>query len=49
MKTRKNKLFALAMLGFGVLTVVLDGDGTFLIFALLIGLPLFFAKENWIR
>lgn len=25
----------------------MEGDGTFLMFALLIGVPMFFAKENW--
>lgn len=42
-----NKLVALVLIGAGAFAVWMEGDGTFLIFALLIGVPLFFAKENW--
>jgi len=28
--------------------ILIDRDGTFLLFALMLGFPLFFAKENWI-
>lgn len=41
-----NKLLALVLIGAGAFVIWLDGDGTFLIFSLLIGVPLFFAKEN---
>ena len=42
-----NKLVALVLIGAGAFAVWMEGDGTFLIFALLIGIPMFFAKENW--
>lgn len=42
-----NKLIALVLIGAGACAVWMEGDGTFLIFALLIGVPMFFAKENW--
>mgnify|MGYP001034832038 CR=1 FL=1 len=42
-----NRLVALVLIGAGAFAVWMEGDGTFLIFALLIGMPLFFAKENW--
>lgn len=42
-----NKLIALVLIGAGAFAVWMEGDGTFLIFALLIGVPMFFAKENW--
>lgn len=42
-----NKLIALVLIGAGTFAVWMEGDGTFLMFALLIGAPLFFAKENW--
>lgn len=44
----KNKLYSLILIAIGVLPILLDRDGTFLIFALMLGIPLFFAKENWI-
>lgn len=43
-----NKLIALVLIGAGAFAVWMEGEGTFLMFALLIGVPLFFAKENWI-
>jgi len=42
-----NKLIALVLIGAGTFVVWLDGDGTFLVFALMMGVPLLFAKENW--
>ena len=44
----KNKLYSLIIIGIGALSVLIEYDGTFFIFALMLGLPLFFAKENWI-
>jgi len=44
----KNKLYALLLVIIGALSILIEYDGTFFIFALMIGLPLFFAKENWI-
>lgn len=44
----KNKLYALVLMLIGVVPILIDRDGTFFIFTLMLGLPLFFAKENWI-
>lgn len=44
----KNKLYALVLILIGVVPILIDQDGTFFIFALMFGVPLFFAKENWI-
>lgn len=48
MKTLKNKLYAVALLIYGYLPVLIDKDATALVFLALIAVPLFFAKENWI-
>lgn len=42
-----NKLIALVLIGAGVFAVWMEADATFLMLALLIGVPMFFAKENW--
>ena len=44
----KNKLYALILIGIGWLSIIPERDGTFLVFALMFGLPLFFSKENWV-
>lgn len=44
----KNKIYSLILIGIGALSVLIEYDGTFFIFSLMLGLPLFFAKENWI-
>jgi hypothetical protein len=44
----RNKIYSLILIGIGALSVLIEYDGTFFIFSLIIGLPLFFAKENWI-
>lgn len=46
--TLKNKIYSVALVGIGALTVPMENDATFLAFMLMIGLPLFFSKENWI-
>lgn len=46
MKTMKNKLAALGMIMVGLVPALLDGDGSFLVFAGLFAIPLFFAKED---
>ena len=46
-RTYKNKLAALAMFMIGVVVANLSGDGTFLVFVLMFGLPMFFAKKDW--
>lgn len=44
----KNKLCALVLILIGLVPILIERDGTFFIFALIFGLPLFFAKENCI-
>ncbi len=48
MKTLKNKIMATALILLGYLSTKIEGDGAFFIFTLLIGVPLFFEKKNWI-
>lgn len=48
MKTLKNKIMAVCLMLLGWLSSKIDGDGTFFIFTLIIGIPLLFAKKNWI-
>lgn len=48
MKTLKNKIMATSLILLGYLSTKIEGDGTFFIFTLLIGVPLFFEKTNWI-
>ena len=44
----KNKLYALLLIIIGALSIPIEYDGTFFILTLMLGLPLLFAKENWI-
>lgn len=44
----KNKIFSLMFIGIGALSIPIEYDGTFFIFTLMLGIPLFLAKENWI-
>jgi hypothetical protein len=45
--TLRNKICALIMVGCGLVPVFLEHDGTVFILTLIFGIPLFFAKENW--
>ena len=45
-RTSKNKLYAAALIVLGLLSVGVVGDGTFLLFTAMVGLTLFFTKEN---
>ena len=45
----KNKLYALILILIGLVPILIERDGTVFILTLMIGLPLFFAKENWIK
>lgn len=47
-ETIKNKIYALVLIGIGALSILPENDATACIFFCLIGVPLFFAKENWI-
>lgn len=44
----KNKLYAIAIIFLGALSVPIEWDATFFLFALMVGVILFFSKENWI-
>ena len=44
----KNKLYALVLILIGLVPILIERDVTFFTFALIFGIPLFFAKENWI-
>lgn len=48
-KLIKNKLAAGGLIALGLLAALIGKDATALIFLLVIGAPLFFAKENWIN
>lgn len=48
-ETYMNKLMAIILLICGSVPVMIDGDGTFLLFAGIIAIYMFFAKENWIE
>ena len=49
MKTLKNKLYALGLVGIGVAATFLLEEGIgVLIFMSMFAVPLFFAKKNWI-
>lgn len=47
MKTWKNKLSAIAMLGCGYMSVLIENDATAFVFLAMFAVPLFFAKDNW--
>ena len=47
-ETLLNKLLALVLLVTGILSAILTKEGNALVLSLLIGVPLLFAKENWI-
>ncbi len=49
MKNRNNKLAAFAFITVNFIGMLITKDATMLVFALMIGIPLFFSKENWIR
>lgn len=48
MKTWKNKLSAITLLGCGYMSVLIENDATAFVFMAMFAVPLFFAKENWI-
>lgn len=47
-RTYKNKLAALGLLGLGAVPVVMFNDGTFMLVAIIFGVPLFFSKHNFV-
>lgn len=48
MKTLKNKLCGGFLILVGIIPMILDGDATALIMLGMVGVPLLFAKTNWI-
>jgi hypothetical protein len=47
-RTWKNKVAALAIAFTGYLSTFIDGDATGFVFLMLIAVPLFFARKNYI-
>lgn len=45
-RTYKNKLAAMSLLGLGSVPVIMFNDGTFMLVAIIFGVPLFFSKHN---
>ena len=46
MKTLKNKIVGFLMILFGVIVMSISKDGTALLFLLMLGIPMIFAKED---
>lgn len=44
----RNKIYAVLMVLVSLPVVILERDGTVLLLSLFFGVPMFFAKENWI-
>lgn len=47
-RTLKNKLWAMSLIGIGVISLIFskDNDGTILVLTIILGLPIFFSNEN---
>lgn len=48
-KTWKNKLLSVVLMICGVLTTLIEGDATVLLFISLLAIPMFFTKEIWVK
>lgn len=44
-----NKLIAILMIAIGVVPILLDKDATFLVFALIVAVPMFISKRSWVE
>lgn len=44
----KNKLFAIGMIGVGLIPLIIFKDATILLLSVIFGVPLFVAKRNYI-
>ena len=45
----KNKIIAAILILLGALSIlILEGEATFFLFTLIVGIVLFFARENWV-
>lgn len=42
-----NKIASILLILVSLIPLIVDGDGTALIFILMIAVPMFFAKESW--
>lgn len=47
-RTWRNKVYALALLFIGTVSMMIGHDGTLLIITALFAIPMFFSRENWI-
>lgn len=47
-RTWKNKLIAMALVCIGMTGVVLESDATALVLMLLLAVPMFFSRKNWV-
>lgn len=47
-RTYKNKICVLILILIGIISTIVSDDATVLVFTLLIGIPLFFVKDNFI-
>lgn len=47
-ETRVNKIYSLVLMGLGAILIPIDGDATVFVFSLIIGIPMFFARKQWI-
>lgn len=47
-RTYKNKLYALALAGLGLISMLMSDDGTFMVFMMCLSIPMFFSDKNWI-
>lgn len=47
-ETWRNKLYAIIMISIGAVPIVYDNDATVFMLMLIIGVPLFFSRKNWV-
>jgi len=45
-KTWTNKVYSLILMAVGVISIFIESDATAFVMALMMGIPIFFAKEN---
>ena len=43
----ENRLYAMMLMGIGALTMLVSKDATFLVFTMLLGIPMFISKRSW--
>lgn len=47
--TTKNKIYALLLMGIGLLSAIGSGEGTFFVFTLIFGVPLLMTSKPFIE